>query len=57
MRTRVSSMAGASIVMSGLGPQSVAVGAASLVLKEALANPRLFPATAPVPSKTVKAAR
>lgn len=59
VRTRVSSMAGASIVMSGLGPQSVAVGAASLVLKEALANPRLFPATAPAtaPAKAAKAAR
>jgi predicted NBD/HSP70 family sugar kinase len=32
-----------SIVMSKLGPQSVPVGAATLVLKEALANPRLFP--------------
>lgn len=43
MRTRVSGGAGPSIVMSKLGPQSVAVGAATLVLKEALANPRLFP--------------
>lgn len=42
-RTRVSSSAGSSIVMSELGPQSVAVGAASFVLKEALWNPRLFP--------------
>lgn len=46
LRTRVSSGAGSSIVMSQLGPQSVAVGAASLVLKEALANPRLFPPAA-----------
>lgn len=53
MRTRVSSVAGATIVMSELGPQSVAVGAASLVLKEALANPRLFPA----PPRAVRAAR
>lgn len=53
MRTRVSSVAGASIVMSALGPQSVAVGAASLVLKEALANPRLFPA----PARAARAAR
>lgn len=45
-RTRVSSGAGSSIVMSQLGPQSVAVGAATLVLKEALANPRLFPPAA-----------
>jgi len=43
LRTRVSSSGGAAIVMSGLGPQTVAVGAASLVLQEALANPRLFP--------------
>jgi predicted NBD/HSP70 family sugar kinase len=53
VRTRVSSLAGATIVMSELGPQSVAVGAASLVLKEALANPRLFP----VPPRAVKVAR
>lgn len=52
-RTRVSSTAGASILMSGLGPQTVAVGAASLVLKEALANPRLFPA----PARAAKVAR
>ncbi|HET9328669.1 MAG TPA: ROK family transcriptional regulator [Candidatus Eisenbacteria bacterium] len=44
MRTRVSGGVGPSIVMSGLGPRSVAVGAATLVLKEALANPRMFPA-------------
>jgi predicted NBD/HSP70 family sugar kinase len=43
MRTRVSSGVTPSIVMSKLGPQSVAVGAATLVLKQALANPRLFP--------------
>jgi predicted NBD/HSP70 family sugar kinase len=43
MRTRVSGGATPSIVMSKLGPQSVAMGAASLVLKEALANPRVFP--------------
>ena len=43
-RTRVSPAADVTLVMSGLGPQTVAVGAASLVLKEALANPRLFPA-------------
>jgi predicted NBD/HSP70 family sugar kinase len=53
MRTRVSSTVGATIVMSELGPQSVAVGAASLVLKEALANPRLFPA----PPRAVRVAR
>ncbi len=45
-RTRVSTSAGHTILMSELGPQTVAVGAASLVLKEALANPRLFPTAA-----------
>ena len=53
LRTRVSSAAGATIVMSGLGPQSVPVGAASLVLKEALANPGLFP----TPTRAAKALR
>ena len=43
-RTRVHTGAGASILMSELGWQTIAVGAASMVLKEALANPRLFPA-------------
>jgi predicted NBD/HSP70 family sugar kinase len=43
LRTRVSGGATPAIVMSKLGPQSVAVGAATLVLKQALANPRLFP--------------
>jgi predicted NBD/HSP70 family sugar kinase len=55
VRTRVSSVAGASIVMSGLGPQTVAVGAASFVLKEALANPRLFPT--PAPARAARALR
>ncbi len=45
-RTRVSAGAHSSIVMSQLGPQSVAVGAATLVLKAALENPRLFPPAA-----------
>lgn len=53
LRTRVFSTAAASVVMSALGPQSVAVGAATLVLKEALENPRLFPA----PAKLARAAR
>jgi predicted NBD/HSP70 family sugar kinase len=52
-RTRVSSAGATTIVMSELGPQTVAVGAASLVLKAALANPRLFPA----PQRAAKAAR
>lgn len=43
-RTRVSSASGAQIVMSELGPQTVAVGAATFVLQQALANPRMFPA-------------
>ena len=49
----MSPAADATLVMSGLGPQTVAVGAASLVLKEALANPRLFP----VAPRLAKAAR
>ncbi len=52
-RTRVNSGAASSILMSELGPQTVAVGAASLVLKEALANPRLFPA-APAAAKVAR---
>jgi predicted NBD/HSP70 family sugar kinase len=42
-RTRVTSITGSSIVMSELGAQTVAIGAASLVLKAALDDPRLFP--------------
>ncbi len=52
-RTRVNSGAASSILMSELGPQTVAVGAASLVLKEALANPRLFP-SAPAAAKVAR---
>jgi hypothetical protein len=29
--------------VSELGPKSIAIGAATLVLKEALADPRVFP--------------
>lgn len=43
-RTLVSSVAAADIRASELGPRSVAIGAATLVLKEALADSRLFPA-------------
>ncbi|MCB1182311.1 ROK family transcriptional regulator [bacterium] len=43
-RTLVNSVAAAEILVSRLGPQSVAVGAATLVLKEALGDSRLFPA-------------
>jgi predicted NBD/HSP70 family sugar kinase len=43
-RTLVSSVAAAEIRASELGPRSVAIGAATLVLKEALSDSRLFPA-------------
>jgi glucokinase-like ROK family protein len=43
-RTLVSSVAAARIVASALGPRAVAIGAATLVLKAALADSRLFPA-------------
>ena len=43
-RTLVSSVAAVDILASKLGPQSVAVGAATLVLKSALEDSRLFPA-------------
>ncbi len=42
-RTLVSSVAAAEILVSKLGPQSVAVGAATAVLKAALSDSRLFP--------------
>jgi predicted NBD/HSP70 family sugar kinase len=42
--TLISSVAAAKILVSKLGPQSVAVGAATLVLKSALDDSRLFPA-------------
>jgi len=42
-RTIVSSVSAAEIRTSELGPRSVAVGAATLVLKTALADPRYFP--------------
>ena len=45
-RTLVSSVAAARILASKLGPQSVAVGAATLVLKTALGDSRLFPVVA-----------
>jgi len=43
-RTLVSSVAAAEVRVSELGPKSIAIGAATLVLKEALADPRIFPA-------------
>ncbi|MBE0566678.1 MAG: ROK family transcriptional regulator [Krumholzibacteria bacterium] len=42
-RTLVSSVAAAEIRASELGPRAVAIGAATLVLKAALADSRLFP--------------
>jgi len=42
-RTLVSSVAAAEILASKLGPQSVAIGSATLVLKSALDDSRLFP--------------
>jgi len=42
-RTLVSSVAAAEILVSELGTQSVAIGAATLVLKAALEDSRLFP--------------
>ncbi len=41
-RTLVNSVAAAEIRTGELGPQTVAIGAATLVLEAALANPRLF---------------
>ena len=43
-RTLVSSLAAATVKTSELGPRSIAVGAATLVLDAALADLRLFPA-------------
>jgi predicted NBD/HSP70 family sugar kinase len=43
-RTLVSSVAAVEILVSTLGPRSVAVGAATAVLKAALSESRLFPA-------------
>jgi glucokinase-like ROK family protein len=45
-RTLVSSVAAAEIRTSELGPQAVALGAATLVLKAALTDSRLFPVAA-----------
>jgi predicted NBD/HSP70 family sugar kinase len=56
-RTLVSSVAAAQIVASELGPKSVAIGAATLVLKSALEDSRVFPAVAGSGPTTRKAAR
>jgi predicted NBD/HSP70 family sugar kinase len=45
-RTLVSSVAASRIRTSELGPRAIAIGAATLVLEAALADPRLFPAAA-----------
>ncbi len=45
-RTLVSSVAAAEILVSKLGPRSVAIGAATLVLKAGLTDSRIFPAVA-----------
>jgi len=42
-------VAAAEILVSKLGPQSVAVGASTLVLKSALKDSRLFPTVKPSP--------
>jgi predicted NBD/HSP70 family sugar kinase len=42
-RTRITSISGANIVTSELGPRSIAVGAATHVLDAALSDMRLFP--------------
>lgn len=47
-RTLAGPIAAAEILVSKLGPQSVAIGAATLVLKAALADSRLFP---PIPDR------
>lgn len=45
-RTLISSLVACEIRTSPLGPQATAVGAATMVLEEALSDSRLFPATA-----------
>jgi len=52
-RTLVSLVAAAELRTSELGPRSVAVGAATMVLKEALADCRLFPAIDADPGQSV----
>ncbi|MEQ1832739.1 MAG: ROK family protein [Candidatus Eisenbacteria bacterium] len=48
-RTLMSSLAAAQVVTSELGPQSIAVGAATMVLDAALTDSRLFPPPIPPP--------
>jgi glucokinase-like ROK family protein len=54
-RTLVSSLAVADVKTSELGPQSIAVGAATLVLDAALEDARMFPAPVPEPRARAKA--
>lgn len=46
-RTFVSSLATSEIVTSALGPRGIAIGAATLILDAALADPSLFPSVGP----------
>ena len=55
-RTLVSSVAAAEIRTSELGPQSVAVGAATLVLKAALDDSRYFPTVGDDPGQSARSA-
>ena len=55
-RTLVSSVAAADIRVSKLGPLSVAVGAATMVLREALNDSRLFPGVANGPVNSMESA-
>jgi predicted NBD/HSP70 family sugar kinase len=50
-RTLVSLVAAAELRISELGPRSVAIGAATMVLKEALNDCRMFPAVVPANSR------
>jgi len=45
-RTLVNSVAASEVRSTELGPESIAIGAATLILKEALADSRVFPASA-----------
>lgn len=49
-RTLVSSLSASRICTSRLGPQAIAVGAATLVLEAALADPTVFPSTTSSPA-------
>ena len=55
-RTLVSSVAAADIKASELGPRSMAVGAATMILKAALDDSRYFPAVDPNTGKSARSA-